>query len=86
MTDWETAWAIVAASLAGLHDEDLLKSVRIRTEEMTALQAIHRSLTHTSYHMGQIIYLSRLLTKDGWHWITIPPGQSKQFGTGNYLK
>ena len=46
------------------------------------------SLTHTSYHVGQIVYLSRLVTKEGWQWITIPPGQSQQVKDkgGNYLK
>jgi hypothetical protein len=44
-------------------------------------------LTHTAYHIGQIVYLSRLLKKEGWQWITIPPGQSqvKDRG-GKYLK
>jgi hypothetical protein len=36
-------------------------------------------LTHTAYHVGQIVYLSRLLTKEGWQWIIIPPGQSRQW-------
>ena len=43
---------------------------------------------HTSYHVGQIAYLSRLLTTEGWKWITIPPGQSEQYNAagGKYLK
>jgi hypothetical protein len=65
-----------------------LKKVKIRGEDHTVFQAIHRSLSHTSYHVGQIVYLCRLLTKDGWQWITIPPGQSEQAKTrgGSYLK
>jgi hypothetical protein len=80
------AFATVDASLAGPGENDLLQKVRIRGEELTVFQATHRSLTHTSYHCGQIIYLSRLLTKDGWKWITIPPGKSKEHMTGSYLK
>jgi hypothetical protein len=85
---WEAAWLTLFQSLAGLDEDDLLKSVAIRGEEHTVLQAIHRSLTHTSYHVGQIVYLSRLLTKESWHWITIPPGHSKQWKAqgGKYLK
>jgi len=83
---WEAGWAAVSGTLAGLREEDLPKKVRIRGEEHTVYQAMHRSLTHTAYHVGQIVYLARLLTKDGWKWITIPPGQSKRVGTGNYLK
>jgi Protein of unknown function (DUF1572) len=45
-------------------------------------------LTHTSYHVGQIVYLSRLLTKEGWQWITVPPGQGRQVKDkgGQYLE
>jgi uncharacterized damage-inducible protein DinB len=83
---WDAAFATVDSSLAALGEQDLLRKVRIRNEELSVFQATHRSLTHTSYHCGQIVYLSRLLTKEGWKWTTIPPGQSKQFGSGNYLK
>jgi hypothetical protein len=57
----------------------LQKRITIRGEEHSVLQALHRSLTHTAYHTGQIVYLSRMLQRDGWKWITIPPGQSEQF-------
>jgi uncharacterized damage-inducible protein DinB len=85
---WEAGWAALLQTLAGLHEEDLLKTITIRREEHTVLQAIHRSLTHTAYHVGQIVYLCRLLTPEGWQWITIPPGQSRQWKVqgGNYLK
>jgi hypothetical protein len=85
---WDRGWAALFQTLESLHEEDLVKKVTIRGEEHTVIQAIHRSLTHTAYHVGQIVYLSRLVTKDGWEWITIPPGQSRQWaaqGKG-YLK
>jgi uncharacterized damage-inducible protein DinB len=85
---WESAWAVLFQTLGNLQEADLLKKVTIRREEHTVFQAIHRSLTHTSYHVGQIVYLSRLLTTEGWQWITIPPGQSQQAKDkgGKYLK
>jgi hypothetical protein len=85
---WEKGWTAVFQTLGSLQEPDLLKNVTIRREQHTVFQAIHRSLTHTSYHVGQIVYLSRLLTKEGWQWITIPPGQSRQAKEkgGAYLK
>jgi uncharacterized damage-inducible protein DinB len=85
---WERGWSAVTQALGSLQEADLSKKVKIRGEEHTVFQAIHRSLSHTSYHVGQIVYLSRLLTKEGWQWITIPPGQSEQVKVrgGNYLK
>jgi hypothetical protein len=50
---WESGWAAAFQTLAGLHEEDLLKRVTIRGEEHTVVQAIQRSLTHTAYHVGQ---------------------------------
>jgi hypothetical protein len=82
---WETGWAALFGTLTELGEDQLPMKVRIRGEEHTVVEALHRSLTHAAYHVGQIVYLSRLLTKEGWKWITIPPGKSKQVGTGNYL-
>jgi hypothetical protein len=76
---WEKGWTALFQTLDNLYEADLLKKVAIRTEEHSVFQAIHRSLTHTSYHIGQIVYLSRLLTTGSWQWITIPPGQSQQW-------
>ena len=85
---WERGWTALFQTLGDLQEAHLLKTVTIRKEEHTVFQAIHRSLTHTAYHVGQIVYLSRLLTTEGWEWITIPPGQSKQWRDqgGKYLK
>jgi hypothetical protein len=76
---WESGWATLFDSLANLTDDDFRKTIRIRDEEHTVHQALLRSLAHVAYHTGQIVYLSRLIQKEGWEWITIAPGQSRQF-------
>ena len=76
---WEKGWAALFQNLQELQETDWLKKVTIRGEEHTVLQAIHRSLTHTTYHVGQIVYLCRLLKTDDWKWITIPPGNSREW-------
>jgi Protein of unknown function (DUF1572) len=88
VASWEAGWSALFQTLNNLQEADLLKTVTIRGEEHTVFQAIHRSLTHSAYHVGQIVYLSRLAVKEGWNWITIPPGQSKQWNSqgGKYLK
>jgi hypothetical protein len=85
---WESGWTALFQTLSNLQEADLQKKVTIRREEHTVYQAIHRSLTHIAYHVGQITYLSRLMTKEGWEWITIPPGQSQRVKDkgGQYLK
>lgn len=79
MAAWETGWATLCRTLSELTEADCQQTVFIRGEEHTVFQAILRSLTHIAYHTGQIVYLSRLMQKEGWQWITIAPGQSRQF-------
>jgi hypothetical protein len=85
---WEGGWDALFGTLAGLGEEDYLKTVTIRGEAHTVFQAIHRSLTHVAYHAGQILYVARLVKKDGWRYVTIPPGESQRFRAegGKYLK
>ena len=85
---WEEGWAALFGTLAGLAEADLLRRVTIRGEEHTVFHAVHRSLTHVAYHVGQVLYVCRLVKKDGWRWLTIPPGQSQQYrqAGGNYLR
>jgi uncharacterized damage-inducible protein DinB len=81
---WERGWERLFATLAGLSDADLEKSVTIRGESQSVRQALLRGVTHLAYHTGQILYLARLL-RPGSTWLTIAPGQSKGF-PGNYRK
>jgi hypothetical protein len=85
---WEAGWNTLFQTLGSLQEADLLKEIKIRGESHTVLQALERSLTHTAYHTGQIVYLSRLFKTEGWKWLTIPPGQSKQHNArgGGYRK
>src|SRR5262249_18275967 len=85
---WEAAWAALLDTLATLGGSGPEKTVLTPGEPHTVCQAIHRALTHSAYHVGQIVYLSRLAVTEGWQWITIPPGQSRQHTAlgGGYRK
>jgi uncharacterized damage-inducible protein DinB len=85
---WQEGWDAVLNTLATLGEDDLLKKVTIRREEHTVLQAIDRSVTHAAYHAGQVLYVARLVKKDGWRYVTVPPGGSERVRAagGNYLK
>jgi uncharacterized damage-inducible protein DinB len=76
---WEKAWQILFGELAALTPADLDRTITIRSEKLTVVRAIQRSLAHTAYHTGQILYLCRLLKEGDWKWLTIAPGASQQF-------
>jgi hypothetical protein len=75
---FDIGWQTMRREIASLRTDDLSKSVVIRGEAHTVPQAIIRSLTHTSYHVGQIMLVARLVHKGTWKWLTIPPGGSTQ--------
>jgi hypothetical protein len=76
---WEEGWAILFAALAPLRQSDLGRTVAIRGEAMTVLEAINRQLTHYAYHVGQIVYLAKHLAGAQWKSLSIPLGASEQF-------
>lgn len=76
---WDAGWRCFFDTLAALVAEDLGRTVTLRGEPHTALQAIHRQLTHYAYHAGQIVLLARHLRGERWRWLSIPPGKSEEF-------
>ena len=84
MAAWERGWQALLATVQNLREGDLAKTVTIRREPHSVLQALLRGLTHAAYHIGQILYVARLANPQG-AWLTIAPGQSGQHGSGRYL-
>jgi hypothetical protein len=68
---WEKGWVCCLDTLQSLTDEDLLKIVTIRSEPLTVIDAINRQLAHYPYHVGQIVYLSKILLNDKWQTLSI---------------
>lgn len=78
---WEAAWKIVFDELAPLTDDDLGRTVRIRGERHSVMQAINRQIAHYAYHIGQIVYLAKHLSAGRWTALTIPRGKSAEFNS-----
>jgi uncharacterized damage-inducible protein DinB len=79
---WERGWKYVFDALEPLTDADLGRTVTIRTEPHSVMQAIHRQVAHYSHHVGQIVFLAKHLTAKAtgrWDSLSVPRGQSKQF-------
>lgn len=86
---WEQGWNCLFETLADLKPEDVAKTVTIRGEAHSVPLAIHRSLAHCGYHVGQIVMIARILAGNVWETITIPRGASASYnqtvwGKGHY--
>lgn len=78
---WEEGWAQVFNALDTLKPEDVMRTVTIRGEPHTVLQAINRQIAHYGGHTGQIIFLAKHLCSSEWQTLSIPRGKSEEFKT-----
>ena len=69
---WDEGWSVLFETLSTLSDDDLDKRVFIRAEEHSVIRALHRSVAHTSYHVGQIVFLAKSLRGASWRNLTMP--------------
>lgn len=79
MHKWENAWNVVMVTLEHLTVEDLSKTITIRSEPHTVIEALNRGLTHCAYHTGQIVFLAKHFSGKDWNSLSIPKGKSVEF-------
>jgi Protein of unknown function (DUF1572) len=76
---WEDGWQCVLGALQPLSDKDLQRTVMIRGEAHSVMQAINRQLAHYSYHCGQIVLIAKHFKDREWQSLSVPRGQSAEF-------
>jgi hypothetical protein len=76
---WERGWQCLFAALEPLEADDLGKSIMIRGQEHTVVQAINRQLMHYANHIGQIIFLAKHLRAADWKSLSVPRNRSAEF-------
>jgi len=79
MEQWHGGWSRVFAALEPLTDADLTRTVLIRGEAHSVMQAVNRQIAHYSYHVGQIVFLAKHLGCDSWKSLSVPRKQSAAF-------
>lgn len=83
---WNTGWDCMLNAIRSLQETDLDRTVFIRNEPHIVIDAINRQLAHVPYHVGQIVYIGKMILKDQWESLSIPRGGSAAYNkakTGN---
>jgi hypothetical protein len=73
---WEKGWSAVFVALEPLGEADLARTVYIRGEPHTVVQAAVRQVAHYAYHVGQILLIAKHVRGEQWNYLTVPPGGS----------
>lgn len=76
---WEEGWACVFGAIDPLKPDDVMRTVTIRGEPHTVLQAVNRQIAHYAQHIGQIVFLAKHLRSRQWKTLSIPRGKSEEF-------
>ena len=83
---WEEGWSTFLGALRDLNEADLNKIVYIRNEGHSVIDAIHRQLAHYASHIGQIMYLGKIIKGSEWKSLSIPKGKSSEFNAEKFSK
>jgi len=76
---WEKGWKCVFDAVEPLQPDDLMRTVRIRQQDHTVIQAINRQIAHYAYHTGQIVFLAKHFKSSEWQSLSVPRNRSAEF-------
>jgi hypothetical protein len=76
---WEEGWRVLFSALEPLAEQDLTRTITIRSEPHSVMQAINRQIAHYSYHVGQIVFLAKHLRSSEWKSLSVPRNKSSEF-------
>ncbi|TVZ55142.1 uncharacterized protein DUF1572 [Lutibacter sp. Hel_I_33_5] len=83
---WESGWKCLFETINSLETDDLEKIIYIRNQGHTITEAINRQLCHYSYHVGQIVFLGKLLLGDDWNTLSVAKNASKEYNDDKFSK
>ena len=79
LEEWTSGWNVFFTAFDALEPEDLSRTITIRGEALTVIEALQRQLAHYAHHTGQIVYLAKVLCGPDWQSLSIPKGESAAF-------
>jgi Protein of unknown function (DUF1572) len=86
LTLWNKGWQTFFDALASITEADLEKEIFIRNQGHTVVEAINRQLAHYPYHVGQIVFIGKMMCDKNWNSLSIPRGDSKKYNEEKFAK
>lgn len=86
ISKWNEGWECLFAALNSLESGDLDKIVYIRNQGHTLMEAINRQLAHYPYHVGQIVFIGKMLSGNTWNSLSIPKGNSQEYNSQKFAQ
>ena len=83
---WKEGWDCLFTAIDSLNDADLETIIYIRNQGHTVTEAINRQLAHYAYHVGQIVFLGKMLANNNWTSLSIPKGNSNQYNADKFSR
>ncbi|MGK9369220.1 DUF1572 family protein [Melioribacter sp. Ez-97] len=86
LNKWNEGWVCLFNALDSINKDNFNTKIYIRNQEHSVIEAINRQLTHYTYHIGQIVYLAKMIKEDKWKSLTIPKGKSSEFNNDKFSR
>lgn len=83
---WNEGWNCLFDAIDSINEGNFKTKIYIRNQEHSILEALNRQLAHYSYHVGQIVYVGRMIQGNAWKCLTIPKGKSTEFNQEKFSK
>lgn len=84
ITAWENGWNCLFNAILPLSENDLERIIYIRNQGHTITEAINRQLAHYAYHVGQLVFIAKIIIGKNWQSLSIPKGQSKAYNINKF--
>lgn len=83
---WEAGWTCLFTALESVNEDNFDQIIYIRNQGHTITEAINRQLAHYAYHIGQIVFIGRMIKNENWQSLSIPKGKSKEFNAKKFAE
>jgi len=86
LTKWNEGWGCLFTALNAINEANFEQEIFIRNQSHSIIEAINRQLAHYSYHIGQIVYLGRMIKGHSWISLSLPKGKSVEYNKAKFSK